>query len=137
MRVLILLLMLLTLQALAEDVALPEPIPEKQNKVEEIFEKFEEAFRIQAVLEVPEYSLYLGGPAIQGVAYVPSFGPRLGPRIFYKGVGLKFTFPLPMAEVVWNVAFPKKSVRHWAGISGRAARRSSRPGMSRSPPTLR
>ena len=102
MRVLILLLMLLTLQALAEDVALPEPIPEKQNKVEEIFEKFEEAFRIQAVLEVPEYSLYLGGPAIQGVAYVPSFGPRLGPRIFYKGVGLKFTFPLPMAEVEKN-----------------------------------
>lgn len=71
---------------------------QQPNKVEEVFEKFEGPFRVQGILEFPEYSFYLGGPAIQGVAYVPSFHPRLGPRILWKEIGLTATFALPVPE---------------------------------------
>ena len=70
----------------------------QQSTVAEIFEKFEGPFRVQGVLEAPFYSFYLGAPAIQGVAYVPSFAPRLGPRVLWKEVGITMTFALPIPE---------------------------------------
>lgn len=69
------------------------------GKAQEVFEKFEGPFRIQGILEFPFYSFYLGAPAIQGVAYVPSFAPRLGPRILWKEIGITMTFALPIPEV--------------------------------------
>ncbi|MGZ6480294.1 MAG: DUF4421 family protein [Bdellovibrionales bacterium] len=91
------------MQAVAEEnPAIDKPQVAKPNVVKEIFENFEDAFRLQGILEFPEYSFYLGGPAIQGVAYVPSFGPKLGPRILWKEIGVTMTFALPMPEVEKN-----------------------------------
>ena len=80
----------------------PVEIPKgegKPNKVEEVFERFEGPFRVQGILEFPFYSFYLGSPNIKGVWYVPSFAPRLGPRILWKEIGVTATFALPIPEV--------------------------------------
>src|SRR5262249_37557971 len=55
-------------------------------------------WRVQGVLEFPIYSFYLGAPAVHGVAYVPNFAPRLGPRILYKDVGATLTLGLPIPD---------------------------------------
>lgn len=55
---------------------------------------------VEGVLELPFYSFYLGAPAVKGVAYLPNFAPRLGPRVVYRDVGatLTFSLPIPAAE---------------------------------------
>lgn len=80
----------------ADEIPASAPMP---GKVKEIFEDLENSVRLQGILEFPEYSFYLGGPAIQGVAYVPDFHPRLGPRLFWKEYSLTVTFALPIPEV--------------------------------------
>jgi len=68
------------------------------KKVGALFEKIDEQLRIQGVFELPLYSFYLGAPAIQGVAYLPSWAPRLGPRILWKDIGATVTFALPVSD---------------------------------------
>ncbi len=60
----------------------------------------EKSFVVGLVLEFPIYSFYLGSPDIRGEAYVPSFVPRLGPQISWKGFGTRMTFStgLPSRE---------------------------------------
>lgn len=99
--VLWLLLLLLSL-SLPGFVCAEESAPlDKSAKqtVGEIFEKFDGPLRVQGVFEAPFYYFYLGAPAIQGVTYVPSFAPRLGPRILWKEIGITMTFALPIPEV--------------------------------------
>lgn len=81
----------------AEEQSVPFDKAAKEA-VEEIFEKFEGPLRVQGLFEAPFYSFYLGAPAIQGVAYVPTFAFRLGPRILWKEVGITATFALPIPE---------------------------------------
>lgn len=49
-----------------------------------------------AVMELPFYWFYLGGPAIHGQAYLPNFHPRLGVRINYKEWGAQVTAGVPL-----------------------------------------
>ena len=62
------------------------------------FSKWKTDWTVQGVLEFPFHSFYLGAPAIHGVAYLPNFVPRLGPRITYKDTGVMVTFGLPIPE---------------------------------------
>lgn len=62
------------------------------------FEDFKSQFRAQILLDLPAYWFYLGGPAIQGEAYLPDLGPRLGARVFFKDLGIQATFALPEPE---------------------------------------
>lgn len=52
----------------------------------------------QGVLELPFYSFYLGAPSVNGVAYLPNFAPRVGPRLVYKDIGALVTLGLPLPE---------------------------------------
>lgn len=63
------------------------------------FKKIEHPWLVEAVLELPLYSFYLGAPAVDGVAYVPNFAPRLGPRLVYREFGAMITFSLPIPEL--------------------------------------
>lgn len=56
---------------------------------------------VQGVIDFPFYSFYLGAPAVNGVAYLPNFSPRIGPRILWNDIGTSLTvaLPLPEAEV--------------------------------------
>jgi hypothetical protein len=78
------------------------PRNDSPNAFEEIFENFDKFLRLQGIFEFPVYSFYLGGPAIQGVAYLPSFAPRIGPRILWKEVGITMTFALPIPATEKN-----------------------------------
>ncbi|MBX3020898.1 MAG: DUF4421 family protein [Bdellovibrionales bacterium] len=62
------------------------------------FEELKSPWLAQAVLEFPFYSFYLGAPAVKGVAYLPNFAPRLGPRVIYRDVGATLTFSLPIPD---------------------------------------
>ena len=68
----------------------------KEKIFEPIFKEVEHPWMVLGVLEFPFYSFYLGAPAVHGVAYLPNFAPRLGPKIIYKDVGATFTFGLPI-----------------------------------------
>jgi hypothetical protein len=63
------------------------------------FLPFKTKWMVQVVGELPFYSFYLGAPAIKGVAYLPNFAPRLGPRIIYKDIGATITLSLPIPQV--------------------------------------
>jgi hypothetical protein len=91
MRVFILLLFIFSAVCRAEE-------PEKPT-IQEIFEKIEGNLTVQAILEFPFYSFYLGAPNIKGVAYLPSFAPRFGPQLTWHEYSVKFTFALPIPEV--------------------------------------
>lgn len=67
----------------------------KEKIFEPIFKESDRPWMVQGVLEAPFYSFYLGAPKVSGVAYVPNFVPRIGPRLIYKDVGVVFTFALP------------------------------------------
>lgn len=60
------------------------------------FATIDKKWMVQGVLEAPFYSFYLGAPAVNGVAYLPNFAPRLGPRIVYRDFGALVTFGLPL-----------------------------------------
>jgi len=62
------------------------------------YEDMKSDWSVQGVVDFSFYSFYLGAPAINGKAYTPSFGPRVGPRILYKDFGTTITLPLPMPE---------------------------------------
>ena len=81
--------------AFADEIEKPV---EKQSKIEEFFEALEGPVLVQGVLELPFYSFYLGAPNVKGVAYLPSFAPRLGPRIMWKNIGATVTFALPIPK---------------------------------------
>lgn len=70
-------------------------LPDKETILEPIFKESAHPWMVQGVLEFPFYSFYLGAPKVSGVAYLPNFVPRLGPRIIYKDVGAIVTFGLP------------------------------------------
>ena len=65
----------------------------------EVFRPIEAKWLVQAVAEAPFYSFYLGAPNIRGVAYLPNFAPRLGPRVVYRQVGETLTFSLPIPKI--------------------------------------
>ena len=66
------------------------------------FKSLDKSWLVEAVTELPFYSFYLGAPAVRGVAYLPNFAPRLGPRLVYRDLGMTLTFslPIPRAEMV-------------------------------------
>lgn len=70
------------------------------QEVQESFSTVHSDWLVEGILEFPFYSFYLGAPAIRGVAYLPNFAPRLGPRVVYRDVGSTITFslPIPAAE---------------------------------------
>lgn len=68
------------------------------EEVQKSYEDLKSDWSIQGVVDFSFYSFYLGAPAINGKAYTPSFGPRIGPRILYKDFGTTITLPLPMPE---------------------------------------
>jgi hypothetical protein len=72
-------------------------VPTVEGK-ETRFESFGQKWLVQGLLEFPVYSFYLGAPAVQGIAYLPNFSPKLGSRIYYERQGLTVTFPLPPQE---------------------------------------
>lgn len=67
---------------------------------------------VQGVLELPFYSFYLGAPNIKGVAYLPTFGPRLGPKITWKDLGTTLTFalPIPKSELRRRGAYDQRNI---------------------------
>jgi hypothetical protein len=69
---------------------------DKDKILEPLFKEVDRPWRIQAILELPAYSFYLGAPSVNGVSYQPNFAPRLGPKILYKDVGATVTFALPV-----------------------------------------
>lgn len=71
---------------------------DKNKILEPIFKESQNPWMIQGVLEFPFYSFYLGAPAVHGVAYLPNFAPRIGPKILYKDVGATMTLGLPIPE---------------------------------------
>ncbi len=56
---------------------------------------------VKGILEFPFYSFYLGAPAVRGLAYLPNFSPRVGPKILYKDMGaaVNFGLPIPSREI--------------------------------------
>lgn len=66
------------------------------------FKSVDHKWLVESVLEFPFYSFYVGAPDVNGVAYLPNFMPRLGPRVIYKDYGALVTFSLPI---------PKEEVR--------------------------
>jgi len=60
--------------------------------------------------DFPAYWFYLGAPALQGEAYLPSFGPRLGPRIIWEDV----------ASRCLRAADPRPSVPPWVQYANRS-----------------
>lgn len=64
--------------------------------MDENFRSVEQKWLVEGVLVFPFYSFYLGAPDIKGVAYLPNFVPRLGPRVIYKDFGAVMTFALPI-----------------------------------------
>lgn len=70
-----------------------------QEPEEVRFEPVKSKWLIQSVLEFPFYSFYLGAPAVKGMAYLPNFAPRLGPRVVYRDLGATLTFSLPIPPV--------------------------------------
>jgi hypothetical protein len=79
--------------AAAEIQQPPAPSPQAE---ETHFKPVATDWLIEPVLEFPFYSFYLGAPAVKGVAYLPNFAPRLGPRVVYKDIGTIVTFSLPI-----------------------------------------
>lgn len=68
----------------------------KDKILEPIFKEVDRPWMVQGLLEFPFYSFYLGAPAVHGVAYLPNFAPRMGPRILYKDIGATITLGLPI-----------------------------------------
>lgn len=68
----------------------------KKTLLEPVFKEVDRPWMVQGVLEFPFYSFYLGAPAVHGVAYLPNFAPRMGPKIIYKDVGAQVTLGLPI-----------------------------------------
>lgn len=73
-----------------------------EDPVQSNFKDVDHKWLVESVLEFPFYSFYVGAPDVNGVAYLPNFMPRLGPRIIYKDFGAMVTFSLPI---------PKEEVR--------------------------
>ncbi|MGE4132253.1 MAG: DUF4421 family protein [Bdellovibrionales bacterium] len=65
----------------------------------ELFQPIQHRWSVAGVLDFPIYSFYLGAPDVNGVAYVPNFAPRLGPKVTYKDFGAMVTFGLPLPGV--------------------------------------
>jgi hypothetical protein len=87
----------------AQPLAMPLPLvpPEAIPNEPSIFEGYPQPWLIEGILEAPLYSFYLGAPNVRGMAYLPNFAPKLGPRIYYRGAGMTATFalPIPQAEL--------------------------------------
>lgn len=81
-------------------LAAPSPAPTTADpaSLESPFKDVHPKWLVQTVLEFPFYSFYLGAPAIRGVAYLPNFAPRLGPRVVYRDFGATVTLSLPIPE---------------------------------------
>jgi len=71
-------------------------LPSKEEMFDPILKEVEQPWMVQGLVEFPFYSFYLGAPAVNGVAYVPNFAPRIGPKILYKDVGATVTLGLPI-----------------------------------------
>jgi hypothetical protein len=71
---------------------------ENSQPLSENFRKVQASWLIEGVLTFPFYSFYLGAPDVKGVAYLPNFAPRLGPRVIYDDLGVMMTFALPIPE---------------------------------------
>jgi hypothetical protein len=71
---------------------------DKDKVFEPIFKEVKNPWVVQGVFELPFYSFYLGAPSVHGVAYLPNFAPRVGPRINFKDLGTTLTFALPIPE---------------------------------------
>lgn len=69
---------------------------DKDKILEPIFKDVDRPWMIQGILEFPFYSFYLGAPSVHGIAYLPNFAPRIGPKILYKDVGATITLGLPI-----------------------------------------
>ena len=68
--------------------------------IEDLFKPVKHPWVVQAVLEMPTYSFYVGGPSVHGVSYQPNVAPRLGTRILWKewGTMLALSLPIPKSE---------------------------------------
>ncbi len=73
-------------------------LPDKDKILEPFFKESAHPWRVLGILDFPFYSFYLGAPAVHGVAYVPNFAPRLGPRILYRDIGATITMALPVPD---------------------------------------
>jgi hypothetical protein len=63
------------------------------------FDAFPQDWLVEGFTDFSFYSFYLGAPAVQGVAYLPNFSPKLGVATTYKGASLSLSLPLPAQEV--------------------------------------
>ncbi|MGE0764428.1 MAG: DUF4421 family protein [Bdellovibrionales bacterium] len=70
-----------------------EPLVEETT-----FEAIEQPWSIQSLVEWPNYSFYLGAPAVKGVAYQPNVNLRIGVRMVWKNIGATLVLPLPLPE---------------------------------------
>lgn len=68
---------------------------DNKDAKQENFSPVLQDWQLGGLLEYPFYWFYIGGPAINGNAYLPNSPPRLGPRFSYKQYGFTITLPLP------------------------------------------
>ena len=77
-----------------------EPSEVLPSVIEDLFKPVKHPWVVQGILEIPTYSLYVGGPSVKGVSYQPNVAPRIGTRILWKdwGTMLSLSLPIPKSE---------------------------------------
>jgi len=76
----------------------PPQIPMPLEKISDFFQSFQQKGFARTSIEFPAYSFYLGAPALNGVAYVPDFSPRLGLQVGWEDYSVSTSFALPLPE---------------------------------------